>query len=204
MSGRKIISLVPAHRFALLALIATIGVTGCATTSAPKFPAVYSRQPTQASASAVSPGQTSKTHGFTLTSSAFANGADIPEKYTCMGDSVSPPLAWDGAPPQTTEFALIMEESHPGFSVTLTHWVALHINGSTAGSLIENAARTKGALEQVVPYESPCPYSDYRNGYSFTLYALSGPLPTNGDTIQEDILAGSLAKTTLTGWYEIN
>src|ERR1035437_6043029 len=96
-----------------------------------------------------------------------------------------------------------MEESHPPFSQTITRWVAMHIKGSTVGSLIEDAARTKGALEQVVPYESPCPYSGYRNGYSISLYALSAPLPTNGGTLQEEILHGSLAKTTLTGWYEI-
>jgi phosphatidylethanolamine-binding protein (PEBP) family uncharacterized protein len=31
---------------------------------------------------------------LTLTSPAFANGADIPKRYTCEGAAVSPPLAW--------------------------------------------------------------------------------------------------------------
>ena len=32
-----------------------------------------------------------------LTSAAFRQGGDIPKKYTCDGDNVSPPFAWSGA-----------------------------------------------------------------------------------------------------------
>ena len=47
---------------------------------------------------------------FTLTSSAFADGAVIPKKYAgshperqppCGGENVSPPLAWSNAPTAT-------------------------------------------------------------------------------------------------------
>ena len=31
-------------------------------------------------------------------SPAFTDGGEIPAKYTCEGDDVSPPLAWEGIP----------------------------------------------------------------------------------------------------------
>jgi hypothetical protein len=34
---------------------------------------------------------------FALTSSPFDAGAEIPTRYTCDGDDVSPPLAWSDA-----------------------------------------------------------------------------------------------------------
>ena len=33
-----------------------------------------------------------------LSSTAFADGEDIPEQYTCDGADVSPPLAWSNVP----------------------------------------------------------------------------------------------------------
>jgi phosphatidylethanolamine-binding protein (PEBP) family uncharacterized protein len=38
---------------------------------------------------------------FTLTSSAFAPGAPIPEQYSCKGADTSPALEWSGAPANT-------------------------------------------------------------------------------------------------------
>src|SRR5207244_2006599 len=35
---------------------------------------------------------------FSVTSTAFKEGAGIPVKHTCDGADVSPPLAWSGAP----------------------------------------------------------------------------------------------------------
>src|SRR3990172_9367518 len=47
---------------------------------------------------------------LTLTSSAFENGGAIPSQYTCEGDDVSPPLAWDDVPDGTKSFALIIDD----------------------------------------------------------------------------------------------
>ena len=35
---------------------------------------------------------------FTLSSSAFADGGDIPRQFTCDGDDIPPHLVWTGAP----------------------------------------------------------------------------------------------------------
>jgi Raf kinase inhibitor-like YbhB/YbcL family protein len=47
---------------------------------------------------------------LTLTSPAFAPNGDLPEKYTCRGAGLLPPLAWSDAPEQAASFALILED----------------------------------------------------------------------------------------------
>lgn len=43
-----------------------------------------------------------------LTSTSFENGAVIPQRHTCEGEDLSPPLAWSGAPEGTVGLALIV------------------------------------------------------------------------------------------------
>ena len=47
---------------------------------------------------------------MTLTSPAFAAGDEIPIRYTCEGDDVSPPLAWSTPPAGTKSLALIVDD----------------------------------------------------------------------------------------------
>src|SRR5512146_1892342 len=64
--------------------------------------------------------------GLTISSKSFEPGREIPVKYTCDGDDLSPQLSWDGAPEGTETFALIMDDPDaPGR--TFTHWVVFNI-----------------------------------------------------------------------------
>ena len=45
-----------------------------------------------------------------LTSTAFEDGADIPEKFTADGENVSPPLEWSDIPEGTVCFVLTAED----------------------------------------------------------------------------------------------
>ncbi|MGC2767949.1 MAG: hypothetical protein WB607_20760 [Candidatus Acidiferrum sp.] len=45
---------------------------------------------------------------FTLVSTAFDNGDDIPLKFTADGDDVCPPLSWSRPPANTITFALVV------------------------------------------------------------------------------------------------
>src|SRR5688572_28613914 len=47
---------------------------------------------------------------LTLTTSAFADGAQIPIKYTQAGEQISPALAWTNVPPGTVSFVLHMRD----------------------------------------------------------------------------------------------
>ncbi len=56
-----------------------------------------------------------------LTSSAFATGQVIPDKFTCTGAGTSPPLVWSDPPAGTKSFALLVEDPDaPGG--TFRHW----------------------------------------------------------------------------------
>src|SRR5215813_2529475 len=57
-----------------------------------------------------------------LTSTAFSEGQPIPEKYTCAGKNISPPLKWAVAPSATKSLVLIADDpDSPGG--TWVHWV---------------------------------------------------------------------------------
>src|SRR6185437_3021384 len=72
-------------------------------------------------------GMSSQTAGFTLTSTAFTEGAAIPSRFTCDGAGTAPPLAWTGAPSGTKSFALIADDPDApdpkAPKVTWVHWV---------------------------------------------------------------------------------
>lgn len=115
---------------------------------------------------------------FTLTSRAFSDGADIPQKFTCSGESASPQLHWSGAPADTQSFALIMDDPDAP-SGTFTHWVAFDIPATQteipegAQSVSKDGKNGRGQTG----YTGPCPPSGTHR-YFFTLYALD--LPTLG------------------------
>jgi len=47
---------------------------------------------------------------LTLTSPAFSHQGEIPARYTCEGEDLSPPLAWSDAPEGTMSLALIVDD----------------------------------------------------------------------------------------------
>ena len=59
---------------------------------------------------------------ISVTSSAFAPDASIPEKYSCHGANVSPPLAWSGVSDAALELALVMDDPDAPRG-TYTHWI---------------------------------------------------------------------------------
>ena len=69
---------------------------------------------------------------FRLTSPAFDHDAALPLRYTGDGDDISPPLSWDGTPPETKELVLICDDpdADPG---VFTHWLVYGLPpGSTS------------------------------------------------------------------------
>ena len=61
-----------------------------------------------------------------LTSTAFEPGTDIPTRFTCDGQDVSPPLSLQDIPAATVSLVLIMDDPDaPGG--TWDHWVAYDI-----------------------------------------------------------------------------
>ena len=142
---------------------------------------------------------------FSLSSTAFADGAAIPRRYTCQGEDPSPPLAWSGAPAGTAAFALIVDD--PDASGWI-HWLTWDLPGTTV-SLAEGASGSLEAREGptswgTVGWRGPCPPSGTHR-YVFRLLALSAPLglpPGAEVTAVRRAAAGvTLAEATLTGTY---
>ncbi len=127
---------------------------------------------------------------FTLTSPAFADGADIPVRHTCDGEGLSPRLTWTGTPGATRSLALIMDDPDaPGG--TFTHWVVYDLppdvtelgEGSTIAGQGRNSFGHRG-------YGGPCPPDgDPPHRYRFTLYALDVPSLALQNPIGEELTA---------------
>lgn len=108
-------------------------------------------------------------------SPAFEQGKTIPERHTCNGDDVSPPLRWEGQPASCRSLALICDDPDAPGGV-FTHWVIYDLPPDTAG-LSEG---TSGVGREGVNsfrrtgYNGPCPPSGVHR-YRFHLYALDVP-----------------------------
>ena len=119
---------------------------------------------------------------FTLSSSAFKPGAEIPKQYTCEGADDSPALQWSGAPSGTTSFALIADDPDAPVG-TWVHWVVYDLSGDTnalpqgvpATETIANGGRQGLNDFRKVGYGGPCPPPGKAHRYFFKLYALDAP-----------------------------
>jgi Raf kinase inhibitor-like YbhB/YbcL family protein len=146
---------------------------------------------------------------FTLTSTAFTEGAIIPTRYTynlagqCAGENVSPALAWTNSPANTQSFAIIMHDPDGGNWV---HWVQFNISAGMT-SLAEAAGGADVGVKGLndfggLGYGGPCPPSG-NHRYIFTLYALDVALNlTQGATrgqVNTAIAGHILGQVTLTG-----
>src|SRR4029077_2199355 len=82
---------------------------------------------------------------MTLNSPAFKQNGQIPSKYTCDGEDVSPPLAWEGVPDGAKSLALIIDEPDApdpkAPKMVWVHWVVYNIPPDTK-SLPDNAGET--------------------------------------------------------------
>jgi Raf kinase inhibitor-like YbhB/YbcL family protein len=152
-------------------------------------------------------------YAMKITSPVFADGQPIPEKYTCDGANVSPPLSWSEAPPGTRSFALICDDPDAPVG-TWVHWVVYGLAPATA-ELPEMVAPTEqlpgGAKQGLndfrrVGYGGPCPPPGRPHRYFFKLYALDTELALRSRATKADLvraMAGHiLAEAQLMGTYQ--
>jgi len=114
-----------------------------------------------------------------LKSSSFTEGANIPPKYTCDAEDLSPQLRWDNAPAGTRTFALIVDDPDAPVG-TWVHWVIYDLTAEIK-ELPEGVVKTdtveRGAKQGIndfrrVGYYGPCPPPGSPHRYFFKLYAL--------------------------------
>jgi Raf kinase inhibitor-like YbhB/YbcL family protein len=113
---------------------------------------------------------------------SFQTGAEIPRKFTCDGEDVSPAIAWEGAPAGAKAFALIVDDPDAP-SGTWVHWVIYDLPGETRALAEAEPAMESlpgGAMQGLndfrkVGYGGPCPPRGPAHRYFFKLYALDAP-----------------------------
>jgi phosphatidylethanolamine-binding protein (PEBP) family uncharacterized protein len=130
-----------------------------------------------------------------LTSSVVKEGADIPDKYSRQGaknglTTVSPPLAWTGAPAATQSFAVI------GWNGVI-FWSLWNIPG-TATSLAEDV---KGIGVEGQKFQTPSEGGPGTYAKHITLYALSAnvnvPVGADVETLRKALNAITLDSAVL-------
>ncbi|MBD3208190.1 MAG: YbhB/YbcL family Raf kinase inhibitor-like protein [Candidatus Nealsonbacteria bacterium] len=112
-----------------------------------------------------------------ITSPAFEKNGEIPEKYTCDGEDVNPPLEISGTPETAKSLVLIVDDPDAPMG-TWDHWLVWNINPGI--SKIEEDSLPKGAVQGTNdfgknPYGGPCPPSGTHH-YHFKIYALDKSL----------------------------
>jgi Raf kinase inhibitor-like YbhB/YbcL family protein len=154
-----------------------------------------------------SPGQT-----LSLASSAFENGAAIPERFTCSGSNRSPALEWKGIPSSTLSFALIVDDPDAPMG-TFVHWVIYNISPATkqlpegvaASAAVSNGEQGLNGRNEI-GYTGPCPPPGKPHHYQFRLYALDQKLELGPGATPQQLTAAMkghvLASAELVGIFE--
>ncbi len=152
---------------------------------------------------------------LTIVSPAFAHNGEIPRRYTCDGEDLSPSLSWSGAPGKTESLVLIVDDPDaPDPSApkrTWVHWVLYNIPPSADGlpEGVSPRALPKGTLQGLndwkrTGYGGPCPPVG-RHRYFHKLYALDVALPDLGRpdkaALEKAMKGHVIAEAQLVGTY---
>ena len=141
-----------------------------------------------------------------IRSPAFNHEELIPRKYTCEGEDISPPLAFDDVPEGASSLVLIMDDPDAPMG-TWDHWIRFNIPVSQTrvgegeepdGLSGNNSWGTRG-------YGGPCPPSG-EHRYLFKLYAidylLDLPEGVGKDELMNALKGHVLESATLMGRYQ--
>jgi Raf kinase inhibitor-like YbhB/YbcL family protein len=170
----------------------TLGASICVMTCA----TILAQTPTPPAGQARGGGRGPATPPLIMTSSAWADGGVIPDKYTQAAGATapSPQLKWSQVPAGTQSFVLLMHDPEPvlnkGSKMDITHWLVWNIPGTSTG-LAENVAAgelpdgTRQVSLRSNAYMGPgAPPGPYHH-YTFELYALDTKLDVPPGTPQE-------------------
>ena len=126
---------------------------------------------------------------ITVTSATLKANETIPKDHTADGKNLSPALMWSGAPANTKQFALIMDDPDVPMPGGFVHWVVYKIPAAAKGLPAElpmDATLTAppelaGTIQGLsgfkrAGYRGPAPPPGKPHHYTFTVYALDTEL----------------------------
>ncbi|MDZ7754521.1 MAG: YbhB/YbcL family Raf kinase inhibitor-like protein [Gammaproteobacteria bacterium] len=153
---------------------------------------------------------------LTLHSPAFGHEDEIPRRYTCEGEDISPALEWTGVPGGARSLALIVDDPDApdpaAPRMTFVHWVLYNLppDSQSLPEACTAALLPPGTGDglndwQRSGYGGPCPPIG-RHRYFFKLYALDRRLEGLEAPTKEELLRAMegavLARGELMATYE--
>jgi len=140
-------------------------------------------------------------------SPAFTHNGFIPQKYTCDGENINPPLIIEDVPEKAKSLVLIVDDPDAPMGI-FTHWLLWNIPPDI--NEIKEGELPKGAIRGLndfgtLDYGGPCPPSGVHR-YFFNLYALDEVLDlkegARRKTLESMMEPFVIAQAVLMGRYE--
>jgi Raf kinase inhibitor-like YbhB/YbcL family protein len=158
----------------ILLLLVGCGETPAESTATPK--------PAPLTATPVPPTVTNTPILLEFQSDAWGLDDAIPDKYSCHGENISPPLSWGEPPKGTQSFIVIMDDPD---AIALAgyiwdHWLLYNIpadyrslpEGIPAEKELADGSRHGKTSWDTLKYGGPCPPAGRNHGYVFRFYAI--------------------------------
>ncbi len=139
-----------------------------------------------------------------ISSPEFEDEGDIPARFTCAGEDISPPLLFEDVPADAVSLVLVMDDPDAPMG-TWDHWVAYDIEPLSEvpagiGSLGTSGTNSWGRTG----YGGPCPPSGTHR-YYFQLFALDRRLGweegADKTSVLEAIHEHVVAEASLLGFF---
>ncbi len=129
-----------------------------------------------------------------LSSVSFQADGDIPAKFTCDAQDVSPALNWAAPPAETRSFVLIADDPDAP-TKTIVHWVLYDLPAgarSLPECIAKDATLPDGSHQGkndhgTTGYSGPCPPRGATHHYFFKLYALDSMIDLKPDASKDDL-----------------
>lgn len=147
-----------------------------------------------------------------ISSLAFADGEQIPVKFTCDGAGISPPLRWSDPPAGTRALAIIVDDPYAPRRI-FRHWSIFNIPSETRSfkEALADSPQLENTIRQGLNdfgkfgYGGPCPPAGQEHEYVFFIYALSEqlelPVDADPDAVAAAIRGLVLGTGSFSGMY---
>ena len=120
---------------------------------------------------------------FTISTSSFQNGGEIPKKFTCDAADVSPEFSWSDVPAGSVTVAMIADDPDAPAG-TWTHWILYGLpaaithlpEGVPKIDELPSGGRQGRNDFHKIGYGGPCPPPGKTHRYFFKLFALDSKL----------------------------
>lgn len=146
-------------------------------------------------------------HAMVVTSSAFNDGQRMPDKYTCVGENVSPDIAWSNTPNKAKTIAMICDDPDAPAG-TWVHWVIFNIPADwqkvpeavSSEEILSNGACQGMNSFGKTGFGGACPPKGHgRHHYFFKVYALDTTLDLGPGATKQDLETAMIGHVLATG-----